>query len=498
VYNFSLSEAAFVACNRTRLRHLAAQGNRRAEAVCRLTERAENFLGPLIVGTDCCIIIGATFTTLLAYRWAPEYVHLISVGMIAVYLLLGEILPKSLAVQNAERTALRMVPFMFLTLRVLGPVSRLFTGIANRTMRLFGGRPGTPQEIVTPQQIQVMLEMGSDAGVIEPEQRELIEEILEFPEKNAGNIMVPRIDMVCVSLDTPLPEVARTILETGYSRLPVYEETRDNIRGIVRAKDVLEALHSRPSTSLVELMREPYFVPETKRIHHLLRELQARKIALAIVIDEYGGTSGLVTIEDILEEIVGEIVDESDRGEPLLQIQPDGRVILKARLEIDDFEEALDVDLPEGDYNTLGGFVFKLAERVPEVGEVVTYTTPDNLQLQFKVLELDGQRIDTLEVTLREVSAQEQEAGELRPGEVRRNVNGTVLADGRANLWEIEEQLGVALHGEEGHTVQEVVALRLGRRPEVGDTVTWHELEMSILEVAEGRAHRVQVTRRGE
>lgn len=399
VYNFSLTEAAFLAVNRMRLRALAEQGDRRADVLHRFLENPENFLGVLIVGINGCVIIGATFFTLLMLHRGAAYVHWALLGLSAVILVFGEIVPKSRAYQDPEGTALRQVGFVRWALRLLRPVARLFTALALGLLRGLERETDRTAGAITERYIRTMIEVGDEEGVLEEEEREIIENIFEMGETVVREIMVPRVRMVCVPETATLQEAMEVILAEGYTRIPVCGETRDEIRGLIYAKEVLKKrLAGGPDSPVTEIMHEPYFVPETKRIDDLLRELKARKISLAIVIDEYGGTAGLVTVEDILEEIVGEIQDEHDEAsEPLIQVQADGSVMAEARVEIEDLAEYLGIDLPEGDFNTLGGFVLHQAGHVPEPGEVLYYPHGQGV-LAMTVRAADGQRVEKVEI----------------------------------------------------------------------------------------------------
>jgi len=399
VYNFSLTEAAFLAVNRMRMRALAEQGDRRADVLHRFLENPENFLGILIVGINGCVILGATFFTLLMLHRGKEYVHWALLGLSAGILVFGEIIPKSRAYRDPEETALRQVGFVRWPLRVLRPVARLFTALAVGVLRWLGQETERTAEGVTERYIRTMIEVGDEEGVLEEEEREIIENIFEMGETVVREIMVPRVRMACIPETASLQEAIEVILTEGYTRIPVYGETRDEIRGLIYAKEVLKKrLAGSPDQPVAEIMHEPYFVPETKRIDDLLRELKARKISLAIVIDEYGGTAGLVTIEDILEEIVGEIQDEYDEAsEPLIQVQADGTVMAEARVDVEDLAEYLGIEPPEGDFNTLGGFVLHQAGHVPEPGEVLYYPYEQGV-LAMTVRVADGQRVEKVEI----------------------------------------------------------------------------------------------------
>ncbi len=240
-----------------------------------------------------------------------------------------------------------------------------------------------------------LVDAGEKAGTIEDEEKEMIYSVLQFGETLAREVMVPRIDVVALDITTPLREALGTFIESGHSRIPVYEGSIDTIKGLLYAKDILPVLQNGDSKSIGDLMRPAYFVPETKRADVLLAELKARKIHMALVVDEYGGTAGLVTIEDLLEEIVGDIRDEFDIHEEAEyeQLGPD-EFSVDAAMNIDDFNELMDTELPSEDTDTLGGYMYSRFGRVPAVGETVE--TPS---LVLRVEEVEGQRIRRVHVT---------------------------------------------------------------------------------------------------
>lgn len=490
IYNFSLAEAALLSMDRTRIHQMAARGNRRAEYVCRLVEQPENFLGVVIVGVNCCVFVGSTLATWLAHTYLEReaYVHLCLLGLVMVFLVVGEIVPKSRAYQDPERTACRQVPFIRAATRVLKPLARAFTALATGALRLVGRavRPG--EAVITPDQIRAMVDLGVEQKVLEPDEQDIIERVFELPETTVREIMTPRPRMVCVPLEASLEETARLMLEEGYSRLPVYAETRDDIRGIVYTKDVLRHRQQGSEANLESIMHPPYIVPETMKIDHLLQELKKRKISLAIVIDEYGGTAGLVTVEDILEEIVGEIKDEFDDEPPRLQVQADGSILAEADVDLEDLEELLGVDLPEGEYDTLSGFILDQIGSVPEVGESLRYRGRD-LLLDFEILAMEGPRPTRVRIT-RPASSRPEE---VPPGGVLVPGDGTVIADAGARLQRIEELLGLEPQSSAPLTVQEIFAAQATLQP--GERLSWQELELTVLDVVEGQVRTVRAAR---
>jgi putative hemolysin len=311
-----------------------------------------------------------------------------TVLLACVMLFLGELLPKALADHHPRGVAMAVAWPMQLLTWLLYPLVLALTGLSSLLVSGLGGKRPGGLPYVSEEEILTLVDAGEESGSIEQEEKEMISGILEMGKTLVREVMVPRTDIVALEVSTPLPQAVEPILQAGHTRLPVYEESIDNIVGVLHAKDLLRYLrdcdHSQPIRGL---LRPAFFVPETKIVDDLLRELQQQRTHMAIVVDEYGGTAGLVTIEDLLEEIVGEIQDEYDAEEPLLQDLGGGVYLGDARLSVDDAEEELGLQIPSGDYDTLGGFVYERLGAIPEEGDqvVVGDTT-------ITVVEVEGVR----------------------------------------------------------------------------------------------------------
>lgn len=257
----------------------------------------------------------------------------------------------------------------------LRPLMTIVIFPTNLLLKPMGAQARYGAQVLTEEELKMLVEAGKEEGVIEEDEREMIDSILEFTDTVVRQVMVPRIDMSAIDATSTVEDVVDQILECGHSRIPVYEDNVDSIVGIVHAKDLLRVLHSEGGSNiqLTQVMRPAFFVPENKRVSELLTEFRTNKLQLAVVRDEYGGTAGLVTVEDLIEEIVGEIRDEYDEDEPQITAIDDGIFLVDARLNIDDLNEELDAGLPEGDFETVGGFVFGLLGKEPAVGDKVDY-----------------------------------------------------------------------------------------------------------------------------
>jgi putative hemolysin len=312
-----------------------------------------------------------------------------------VTLVVGEITPKSLGIRHAERTALFFAwPIKWLQI-ILKPIVALVTFAAFLFVRPFGGTVSFHASVVTADELKIIVDQIEEHGVIETGEKEMIHNVVDFGDTMVRKVMTPRPDITAVEADVDVDELIRVVTESGHSRIPVFDDDRDNVIGIIHVKDVLKGIteETKPS-SVRDLMRTAYFIPENKPVQDLLAEMQRSKTQLAMVRDEYGAVSGLVTIEDLLEEIVGEIQDEYDVDEqPEIVCLDDGSFMVDGRMSLEDFNERMDVELPEEGADTVGGFVFGLLGHQPEAGEGDKWNG-----LEFRVETTDGRRIQQVRV----------------------------------------------------------------------------------------------------
>lgn len=324
--------------------------------------------------------------------------------------LLGEALPKAAAARAPEAMLARHCGVIRVFTLLFTPVWWL----TRRLGRILASGTGADAQAVSraahsEEEIKLLVEGSAEEGVLEEDEKEMIHSIIEFTDTVARQVMVPRIDVHSVSVHAPIADVVQEVLASGHSRLPVYEGTLDNVVGIVHIKDLLGGLTRGEQVPLRDVMRDPYFIPEGKKIDELLQEFRRQKSQLAVVVDEFGGTSGIVTVEDVLEEIVGEIEDEYDVDEAAAQVEETGSgAIVDGRMTLGDVNEELGLDLPPGDYDTIGGFVFSLFGRPPEVGEQVSYG-----EVHFLVEGMDGLRLQRIRVVREQPS---EEAAEMVSG----------------------------------------------------------------------------------
>jgi CBS domain containing-hemolysin-like protein len=394
---FAASEAAIVSVNRIRARALLEKNVRGADGLTRLVENRNRTLTTVLIASTFVLLAADSLATALFIHLDIPHAEIWStVVMTVVLLVFGEILTKTVAVANGDRTALRLAPILALVTRMLSPLTAAFLWVTDGLIRLFGGKPHVGP-YVTEDDIKTLVNVGVEQNVLEEQERELIHSIIEFGDTIVREVMTPRTDMVTVGVTSSPRRALDLVIAEGYSKLPVYDETVDNVIGVVHDRELLIALSNGTlaTTSLRSLMRPVTHVPENKRISELLREMQRGKYSLAIVLDEYGGTAGLVTMEDLLEEIVGEIRDEHDEGEeePIVRIGEHESVV-EAGTNIEDVNAALDIALPHEEFETIGGFTVGLFGRLPREGEEID--AGDGVRL--RVDRTRGRRILTVRV----------------------------------------------------------------------------------------------------
>ena len=403
----SAAETALTSVSRIRVKRMLEEKTKGAETLNSVLAHPSRFLAAILILNNLVNIAAASLATVLTVRYF-EYLGLrlyagyitgISTGIVTFLVLVyGEITPKTYAAQNAEKVSLLVARPVSFLVTILFPVARVFIAIANFFTKLLGGKTMREGPFLTEEEMKTMVTVGEEEGVIEEEEKEMIHSIFEFGDTIVKEVMVPRMDMVCVENTASAEDVLGIITKEGFSRIPVYEESIDNIIGIVYAKDLLMVDKSgkeKMTISVKTLMRPAYYIPETKKVNELLRELQKKRQHMAIVVDEYGGTAGLVTIEDLLEEIVGEIFDEYDLEEVLIEEVDENNVRVDARVNLDKINEFLEMALPEEyEFETIGGFVYSLVGKIPMAGEKIEY---DNLI--FTVEKLVGRRISKILIT---------------------------------------------------------------------------------------------------
>lgn len=370
------SEIALLSLSRIRRAQLREEERPGVDVVERLLAHPERLLITILVADGILNVGAAVSITMFTARVFDSYVVPIATGVAAFLILtFAEVVPKAFAASHAEAWALRVAPVLLALQRVLYPIVRMYEGINRLMFRSMGERGRRAQQILRSEdEIKTLIALGAEEGVLEEKEEHMLHSVMEFSRTTAREIMVPRIDMTAVPADARLDDVKAQLFESGFSRIPVYQDTVDNVVGILYVKDVLlHYVEKRPGTVHArELMREAFFVPESKKLDDVLAELRERRVHVAIVIDEFGGTAGMLTLEDVIEEIVGDIFDEYDlRIDPVRKLDPQTAVV-DARIHVADVNHALDLEIPEGDgYDTVAGYVYYQLGRLGREGEVV-------------------------------------------------------------------------------------------------------------------------------
>ncbi|HET9097833.1 MAG TPA: hemolysin family protein [Candidatus Baltobacteraceae bacterium] len=394
---FAASEAALVGVSRLHARAMQERGVRRAAAVVKLVEDRNRFLTSILIGNTIVLLVADSLATyVFISAGMPNGAIISTVVMSFVLLLFGEIIPKTVAVSDNERWALRLAPTMRRAAWILTPLVYLFQFLTEWILKPFGIKHTHPI-FVTEEDIRAIVNVGAEQNVLEEQEREMIHSVIEFGDTIVREVMTPRPNVVAVSIDDSPRKALDIVIAEGYSKLPVYQESKDDIVGVAHDRELLISLAngSLSSTPIRALMRPVTHVPENKKIAELLREMQRDKFSMAIVVDEYGGTAGLVTMEDLLEEIVGEIRDEHDEGEEEpVRIVNEQEAVVDSGVNIEDVNAKLGTRLPHEEFETIGGFTVGLFGRLPSEGEEIEADEHTRL----KVDRMRGRRIMAVRV----------------------------------------------------------------------------------------------------
>lgn len=395
---FSSAETALTTVNKIKIKALADEGNKRAATLLKLTDSPGKMLSAILIGNNIVNIGAASLTTSLMASMFGGWAISIGSGILTLLILIfGEISPKTMAAHNAEKMALADANIIWFLTWVLTPVIFITSFLANLFLSLMGINPKAKNDIMTENELRTYVDVGHEDGVIEQEEKQMIYNVFDLGDTQAKDIMIPRVDMVSIDVNTSLEDVMKVFREEKFTRLPVYEESPDNVIGLLNIKDLL---FCDPGTfDLRALMREPHFTYEYKNTSELLEEMRQASINFTIVLDEYGATAGLITLEDLLEEIVGEIRDEYDKDEEeLIRKISDTEYVIEASLKLDDINDALSLSLHSEDYDSLGGLMIECLDHLPKTGESVT--TADGIRLVAEAM--DKNRIDKIHMYLPE------------------------------------------------------------------------------------------------
>lgn len=395
---FSSSEVAFVSLQKLRLRHLANTEGGAAKQVATMTEKPERLLTTILLGNNLVNTAAAALATVLVASATGQgrAVIIATAGVTVMLLIFGEVFPKTVATRYGERMALFYAAPMKILIWILSPIASVFVWIADRLARIVGASP-VPRSLVSEDEIRTAVSVGMEEGTLVEAEAEMLERVFRFGDHRVVEVMTPRPDIQWVEKGTKLSDFFDIYAESPHSRFPVYEDTIDNVVGILWIKDVLmaQAKETIQQDSLIDkLARRSYFVPESKPIAELFAELQESRGQTAIVVDEFGGTAGLVTMEQLLEEIVGEFGDELAKARKSYEPIGENSFQIDGGMRLDDANEKLELDLPEGEYETVAGFVLSLLEHIPKEGEQLKYKN-----LKLVVTEMKGVKVEKILVT---------------------------------------------------------------------------------------------------
>ncbi len=403
---FASTEIAFISLNDAKVEKQAKEGNKKAKQIRKMLKEPSRFLATIQIGITLAGFLSSAFAAdafaselapvlekllpLGIHAWTNISIVLITLILSYFSLVLGELVPKRVAMKNPEKVAFGSIGVVKFIYTITAPFVRFLTWSTNVISKMFGVT-GVNEEVVTEEEIRMMVDVGEEKGSIEEEEKELINNVFEFNDKVTSEVMIHRKDIYAIDVKSEIEDILSDLKEYKYSRIPVYEDTIDNVVGMLYIKDLLAYAYLKKEVKIKKIMREVYFVPQSKPINEVFKELQKNKHQIAIVLDEYGGTAGLITMEDIIEELVGNIFDEYDDEELDYEKIDDNTFRISGSVSIYELRKILEIeDIPEGDYDTLSGYLIELLGRIPEDDEMPVIETP---KVTYKIEEYEDRRI---------------------------------------------------------------------------------------------------------
>lgn len=404
---FSSAETAMTTVNRIRIRSLADDGNARAKTLLKITDDPAKFLSAILIGNNIVNLSAASLTTSLAYGLGGSMVAIASGILTLLILLFGEITPKTMATIHSEKISLLYAPIISIFIRLMTPVIFIVNGLANIILRIIHIDPNANTNVMTENDLRTIVDVSHEDGVIESEEKEMINNVFDLGDAKAKDVMVPRVHVTFADVNSTYDELIDIFREDKFTRLPIFEDTTDNVIGTINMKDLL-LYDNKKDFHLRDILREAYFTYEYKNISELLLEMRESSFNIAIVLDEYGETAGLITLEDLLEEIVGEIRDEYDDNEEdfIKEIGP-YEYLVEGSTNLEEINDRLDLDLSSDDYDSVGGLIIEHLDRLPEAGDEIT--TEDGIRMIVE--KLDKNRIEQVHMYLPEQKKDEGEIG---------------------------------------------------------------------------------------
>ena len=402
---FSSAETALTTVNRIRIRSLADDGSKRAKTVLKITDNSGKMLSAILIGNNIVNVAAASITTSLAYSLGGSAVAIANAVITIAILLFGEITPKTTATIHAEKLALIYAPIISIFMKIMTPVIFIINGLSNAVLLLLRIDPNAKNQTMTENELRTIVDVSHEDGVIESDEKEMIYNVFDLGDAKAKDVMVPRVHVTFADVNTTYEELIEIFREDKFTRLPIFEDSTDNVIGTINMKDLL-LFDNTKEFHIRDILREAYFTYEYKNISELLVEMREASFNIAIVLDEYGDTAGLITLEDILEEIVGEIRDEYDENEEdFIKEIGEREYMIEGSTNLDDLNDRLDLQLESEDYDSLGGFIIEHLDRLPEEGDSIT--TEDGLRLVVE--SLDKNRIESVHAYLPEPSVETED-----------------------------------------------------------------------------------------
>lgn len=391
---FSSAETALMSVNKIRIRNMVDEKVRGAQTVHLLLEDSSKLLGSILVGNNLVNIGASALATSLSIHFFGNTGVGIATGVVTLLVLIfGEITPKSLAAENAESLSLKIAPIVYFLVKVLSPVTTVLLLITNGIIKMLGGKIDEDKPFVTQEELLTLVNVGHEEGVLEYSEREMLENVFEFKSSQVRSVMTPRTDVVAIDIDIEYEDLLNMFRDEQYSRLPVYEGSIDKIIGLLHVRDFINIKLADEFFNIRDHIREVFWTFEAQNTMTLLQELRSEKLYMAVVLDEYGGTSGIITIEDIVEEIIGEIEDEYDMEAIEVRQLSEDSFLAEGSAKIDFVNEIADLEIPEDDFDTLGGFYLDEAGKIPDEGDSIEFEGA-----RFVVMEMDKNRIEKIKI----------------------------------------------------------------------------------------------------
>lgn len=391
---FSSAETALTTVNKISIRSLIEEGNKKAIIVDKIINNQSKMLSAILIGNNLVNISASSLATLLAQRAFGDYAVSIATGILTIVVLIfGEITPKSLATKNSLKMSLMYAKIIYGLMTILTPIIFIINKLSNLFMRLLRIDPNKKAAAITETELRTIVDVSHEEGIIETEERKMINNVFDFGDAIASDVMVPKIDMTMADINSTYEELIKIFREEKYTRIPIYQDSTDNVIGIINMKDLL-LYNPDEIFDIRNFLRSAFYTYEAKKLSELMLEMKKTAVNIVIVLDEYGVTAGLITLEDLLEEIVGEIHDEYDldEDEPIKKVA-DNKYILEGQMKIDDLNDYLNVKLSSEDYDSIGGLFIEHLDRLPAIGDQIVI---DNLS--FKVTSMDKMRINMVEL----------------------------------------------------------------------------------------------------